>query len=46
VHQGVLNSYDFKVDTTAISPFEAALILKFVDDHPSPKAFQTLAKQE
>lgn len=47
VHQGVLNSYDFKVDTTAISPFEAALlILKFVDDNPSPKAFQTLAKQE
>jgi chloramphenicol 3-O phosphotransferase len=47
VHQGVLNAYDFKVDTTAISPFEAArLILKFVDDHPSPKAFQTLAKQE
>ena len=47
VHQGVLNSYDFKVDTTAISPFEAArLILKFADDHPSPKAFQTLAKQE
>ncbi len=47
VHQGVLNSYDFKVDTTAISPFEAAsLILKFVDDNPSPKAFQTLARQE
>ncbi len=47
VHQGVLNSYDFKVDTTAISPFEAArLILKFVDDNPVPKAFQTLAKQE
>lgn len=47
VHQGVLNSYDFKVDTTAISPFEAArLILKFVDDTPAPGAFQTLAKQE
>jgi len=47
VHQGALNSYDFKVDTTAISPFEAArLILKFVVDTPSPKAFQTLAKQE
>lgn len=46
-HQGVLNSYDFKVDTTAISSFEAArLILKFVDDNPVPKAFQTLAKQE
>jgi len=47
VHQGVLNSYDFKVDTTATSPFEAArLILKFMDDNPVPKAFQTLAKQE
>jgi chloramphenicol 3-O phosphotransferase len=47
VHQGVLNSYDFKVDTTAISPFEAArLILKFMDDNPAPKVFQTLAKQD
>lgn len=47
VHQGALNSYDFKVDTTAISPFEAArLILKFVVDTPEPKAFQTLAKKE
>lgn len=41
VHQGILNSYDFKVDTTAISPFEAArLILKFIDENPTPKAFQ------
>lgn len=47
VHQGVLNSYDFKADTTATSPFEAARrILKFMDDNPVPKAFQTLAKQE
>lgn len=47
VHQGALNSYDFKVDTTAISPFEAArLILKFVDDNPVPKAFLSLEKQE
>ncbi len=47
VHQGVLNSYEFKVDTTAISPFEAAhLILKFIDDNPAPKAFQLLEKQE
>ena len=47
VHQGTLNSYDFKVDTTAISPFEAArLILKFMDDNPIPKAFQTLKNQE
>jgi chloramphenicol 3-O phosphotransferase len=47
VHQGALNSYDFKVDTTAISPFEAArLILKFMDDNPVPKAFLSLEKQE
>lgn len=47
VHQGVLTSYDFKVDTTAISPFEAArLILKFVDDTPAPGAFLSLGKQE
>jgi chloramphenicol 3-O phosphotransferase len=47
VHQGALNSYDFKVDTTAISPFEAArLILRFMDDNHAPKAFQSLEKQE
>ena len=47
VNQGVLNSYDFKVDTTAISPFEAArLILKYIDDNPVPKAFRVLGKQE
>jgi chloramphenicol 3-O phosphotransferase len=47
VHQGALNSYDFKVDTTAISPFEAArLILKYIDDNPVPKAFRVLGKQE
>lgn len=46
VHQGLLNSYDFKVDTTAISSFEAArLILKFVDDTPAPGAFLSLGKQ-
>lgn len=45
VHQGVLNSYDFKVDTTAISPFEAARrILKFMDDNPSPGAFLSLTQ--
>ncbi|ETZ07361.1 chloramphenicol phosphotransferase-like protein [Holospora obtusa F1] len=44
-HQGVLNSYDFKVDTTAISSFEAArLILKYIDDNPVPKAFKVLGK--
>ena len=47
VHQGALNSYDFKVDTTAISPFEAArLILKYIDDNPVPKAFRVLGKQD
>lgn len=47
VHQGALNSYDLKVDTTAISPFEAArLILKLMDDNPVPKAFLSLEKQE
>jgi len=47
VHQGALNSYDFKIDTTAISPFEAARrILKFVDDTPAPGAFRVLEKQE
>lgn len=47
VNQGVLNSYDFKVDTTAISPFEAArLILKYIDDNPVPKAFRVLGEQE
>lgn len=47
VHQGALNSYDFKVDTTAISPFEAARrILKFVDDTSAPEAFQLLEKRE
>jgi len=47
VHQGALNSYDFKVDTTAISPFEAARqILKYIDDNPVPEAFRVLGKQE
>jgi chloramphenicol 3-O phosphotransferase len=45
VHQGALNSYDFKVDTTAISPSRAArLILKFMDTNPVPKAFRSLAQ--
>lgn len=43
VHQGALNSYDFKVDTTNISAFEAArLILRFIDENPAPKAFHKL----
>lgn len=41
VHQGVLNAYDFKVDTTKISPFEAArFILKFIDHHSFPVSFK------
>jgi chloramphenicol 3-O phosphotransferase len=32
VHKGKLNSYDFTIDTTKLSPFEAArLILDFID---------------
>jgi chloramphenicol 3-O phosphotransferase len=43
VHQGLLSSYDYQVDTTTISPFETArLILKFIDDTTEPKAFQNL----
>jgi len=43
VHQGVLNSYDFKVDTTVLSPLEAArLILQYVDTTPAPTSFQAL----
>ncbi|NDB82645.1 MAG: hypothetical protein EB127_07880 [Alphaproteobacteria bacterium] len=45
VHLGVLNSYDFKVDTTTISPFEAARqILKYIDDNPAPEAFRELLR--
>ena len=41
--QRLLNSYDFKVDTTTLSPFEAArLILNFMDDTPAPEAFREL----
>jgi chloramphenicol 3-O phosphotransferase len=42
VHQQALNLYDFTVDTTAISPFEAArVILSFIDENPAPKVFQS-----
>ncbi|MDX1916634.1 MAG: hypothetical protein SFT68_01440 [Rickettsiaceae bacterium] len=44
VHKGVLGSYDFRVDTTSISPSNAArLILKFINESPAPKAFASLA---
>jgi chloramphenicol 3-O phosphotransferase len=47
VHKGALNSYDFKVDTTSISPFEAAeRIFKFMDGNPAPQAFQKLISKE
>jgi len=43
VHQGVLNSYDFKVDTSMTSPLDAARsILSFVLITPMPKAFISL----
>jgi chloramphenicol 3-O phosphotransferase len=43
VHQGALNAYDFKVNTTVLSPFEAArLILQYVDTTPAPNSFQLL----
>jgi chloramphenicol 3-O phosphotransferase len=47
VHKGALNTYDFTVDTTRISPFQAArLILKFADDTPAPQAFRSLENQK
>ncbi len=43
VHQGVLNSYDFKVNTTTIPPLEAArLIMRYVETNPAPTSFQAL----
>ena len=45
VHEGGLNSYDFRVDTSAISPVEAARqICNFMDNNPSPQAFKLLNK--
>ena len=47
VHQDTLNSYDFKVDTTNISPFEAARqILTFIDNNPAPQTFQNIAVRQ
>ena len=47
VHQATLNLYDFKVDTTNLSPFEAGrLIVKFMDGNPDPQAFQKLKNKE
>ena len=44
VHQGLLGSYDFKVDTTHVSALEAAgEILKFMEAHPMPQTFKKLA---
>ena len=43
VHQGLLGSYDFKVDTTQMSSLEAVRqILKFIDYTPMPQAFKNL----
>lgn len=47
VHQGLLGSYDFKVDTTNISLLEAArLIFKFMDDTPMPQAFKGMRNDD
>jgi len=47
VHQGILNSYDFQVDTSTISPFEAArLILKFINENHAPTAFQRVRTRD
>jgi chloramphenicol 3-O phosphotransferase len=41
VHQGRLNSYDFKIDTSNISSFSAASqILDFVKNNPDPQSFR------
>lgn len=43
VHQGDLGCYDFKIDTSNISPFEAThQILEFIDNHPIPSAFKKM----
>lgn len=43
VHEGKLGCYDLKVDTSNISPFDAARqILDFVDINPYPKAFKQI----
>ena len=43
VHQGILNSYDFTVDTTNISPFEAAhCVLKFINENSTSYAFKKI----
>jgi chloramphenicol 3-O phosphotransferase len=43
VHQGDLGSYDFKVDTTHLSSFEAARqILEFINNNPTPARFQEI----
>jgi chloramphenicol 3-O phosphotransferase len=46
VHRGILNKYDFTVDTTSISAFKAAsLIIDFIARHPDPQAFKNIEKQ-
>jgi len=45
VHQGTLNSYDLKIDTSNLSPFEAASqILTFIESNPMPQAFRKIAR--
>ncbi len=46
VHQGQLGAYDFTVDTTTLTPFEAARqILDYILSHPDPKAFLKICVQ-
>ena len=43
VHRGKLGCYDLKVDTSYISPFDAARqILDFIDQNSDPKAFKQI----
>ena len=47
VHQGMLGTYDLKVDTTKLLPFEvASQILLFLNDNPVPRAFQELISSD
>ena len=46
VHQDGLGFYDFKVDTTHCSAFQAARkILDFMSDNPAPQAFKKVEEK-
>ncbi len=45
VHQGLRTDYDFQIDTSNISPFEAARqILGYVERNVNPRSFKDLIK--